>query len=97
MNEVEMLALGYALARTSEVLCPGECLAFRDYLQRVLRNETQIAAVFGGDAAFLVSVDGRPVEGPGSTVPVRPAASSSIDGRDLPWTCSPAAWSGGSA
>jgi hypothetical protein len=26
--------------------------------------------VFGGDEAFVVSVDGRPVEGPESTLPV---------------------------
>jgi hypothetical protein len=69
MNEVEMLALGEALARASDVLSSGECLTFRDYLKRVLRSEGQIAAVFG-DEAFVVSVDGRPVEGPGSTVPV---------------------------
>jgi hypothetical protein len=69
MNEVEMLELGSALARTSEVLRPGECLAFRDYLERIVPCEV-IAAVFGGGEAFVVSVDGRPVEGPGSTVPV---------------------------
>ena len=63
MNEVDMLALGDALARTSEVLRPGECLAFRAYLERVLRSEAQVAAVFDGDEAFVVSVDGRPVEG----------------------------------
>jgi hypothetical protein len=60
MNEVELLALGDALARTSEVLCPGECLAFRNYLERVLRSEAQLAAGFGGDETFVVSVDGRP-------------------------------------
>ena len=52
MNEVEMLALGDALARTSEVLRPGECLAFRNYLERVLRSEAQVAAVFGGDTGL---------------------------------------------
>jgi hypothetical protein len=70
MNEVELLALGDALARTSEVLRPGECLAFRNYLERVLRSEAQLAAVFGGDETFVVSVDGRPVEGLESAVPV---------------------------
>jgi hypothetical protein len=70
MHEIEMLALGDALARTSEVLRPRECLAFRDYLERVLQSKQEIAAVFRGDEAFVVSVDGRPVEGPGSTVPV---------------------------
>jgi hypothetical protein len=38
MNEVEMLALGDALARTSDVLRPGELVAFRDYLARALRS-----------------------------------------------------------
>jgi hypothetical protein len=70
MNEVELLALGDALARTSEVLRPGECLAFRNYLERALRSEAKLAAVFGGDETFVVSVDGRPVEGPESAVPV---------------------------
>jgi hypothetical protein len=46
MNEVELLALGDALARTLDVLQPGEHVAFQ------------------------VSVDGRPVDGPESTVPV---------------------------
>jgi hypothetical protein len=36
MNEVEMLALGDALARTSELVRPDECIPFRDYLERVL-------------------------------------------------------------
>jgi len=35
-----------------------------------LSSEAQIAAVFGSDESCLVSVDGRPVEGPESTVPV---------------------------
>jgi hypothetical protein len=70
MNEVEMLVLGDALARASDVLRPDECLPFRAYLERVLSSEAQIAAVFGSDESFLVSVDGRPVEGPESTVPV---------------------------
>jgi hypothetical protein len=70
MNEVDMLALGDALARTSEVVRRGECLAFRDYLERLARSSAQIAAVFGTAEAFGVSVDGRPVEGPESTVPV---------------------------
>jgi hypothetical protein len=70
MNEVEMLALGDALARTSEVVRPEECIPFRDYLERVVPSEGQIAALFGGDEAFVVSVDGRPVDGPDSTVPV---------------------------
>jgi hypothetical protein len=74
MNEVEMLALGDALARTSEVLRPGECVAFRDYLERVVRSEAQIAAVFGGAEPFVVSVDGQPVDGPESTLPVTAAS-----------------------
>jgi hypothetical protein len=69
MNEVELLALGDALARTSDVLRPGEHVSFRDYLARVLQNEEQITAVFG-ETAFQVSVDRRPVDGPASTVPV---------------------------
>jgi hypothetical protein len=39
MNEVELLALGDALARTSDVLRPGEHVPFRDYLVRVFRSE----------------------------------------------------------
>ncbi len=35
-------------------------------------SEAQVAAGFGGDEAFVVSVDGRPVDGPESTVPVTP-------------------------
>jgi len=73
MNEVEMLALGDALARTSDVLRPGEHVSFRDYLARVLQNEEQIAALFG-ETAFQVSVDGQPVDGPASTVPVTAAS-----------------------
>jgi hypothetical protein len=69
MNEVELLALGEALARTSDVVHPGERIAFRDYLARVLQTEAQIAALFG-DPAFRVSVDGRPVDGPESELPV---------------------------
>jgi hypothetical protein len=74
MNEVEMLAVGDALARTSEVLRPGECVAFRDYLERVVRSEAQIAAVFGSAEPFVVSVDGQPVDGPESTLPVTAAS-----------------------
>src|SRR6267378_2637599 len=69
MNEVEMLALGDALARTSDVLRPGEHVSFRDYLARVLRSEEQITALFA-ETAFQVSIDGRPVEGWESMVPV---------------------------
>ena len=69
MNAVELLALGDALARTSDVLRPGEHVSFRDYLARVLRSEAQIAALFG-ETAFRVSVDGRPVDGPESTLSV---------------------------
>jgi len=69
MNDVELLALGDTLARTSKVLRPGEHVAFGDYLARVLRSEAQIAALFG-ETAVQVSVDGRPVEGPESAVPV---------------------------
>ena len=69
MNDVELLAFGDALARTSDVLRPGEHVSFRDYLARVLQNEEQIAALFG-ETAFQVSVDGRPVDGPESTLSV---------------------------
>jgi hypothetical protein len=70
MNETEMLALGEALARTADVLRPGEQVPFRDYVRRVLDGgEGQIEALFG-DGAFLVSVDGRPVDGGDSAVPV---------------------------
>jgi hypothetical protein len=69
MNEVEMLALGDTLARTSDVLRPGEHVSFRDYLARALRSEAQITALFG-ETTLLVSVDGRAVDGPESTVPV---------------------------
>lgn len=70
MNEVEMLALGEALARTSDVLHPGECISFCDYLERVSQRGVQPAAVFGGNKGFMVSVDGWPVQGPESTVSV---------------------------
>jgi hypothetical protein len=73
MNEVELLALGDALARTSDVLRPGEHVSFRDYLARALRSEGQIAALFG-EATFRVSVDGRPVDGPESMLPVTAAS-----------------------
>jgi hypothetical protein len=53
MNEVELLALGEVLARTTDTLRPGEYLPFHDY------------AVF---------VDGRPVDGPESTLPVTAAS-----------------------
>jgi hypothetical protein len=68
MNEVELLALGDTLSRTSDVLRPGEHVSFRDYLARVFRSEEQIAALFG-ETAFQVSVDGRPVDGADSTRP----------------------------
>jgi len=42
-----MLALGEALARTAEVLRPGERVPFRDYLRRVLDGGGgQIAALW---------------------------------------------------
>jgi hypothetical protein len=69
MNEVELLALGDALARTADVLRPGEAVSFRDYLARALGSPEQIAALFG-EATFQVAVDGRPVDGPESTLPV---------------------------
>jgi hypothetical protein len=74
MNEVEMLALGDALARTSGVVHPDECIPFRDYLERALGSQRQIAAVFDGGEAFVVSVDGRLVDGPDSTVGVTAAS-----------------------
>jgi len=70
MNEVEMLALGEALARTSDVLHPGECIPFCDYLERVSQRGVRPATVFGGNKAFMVSVDGQPVEGPDATLSV---------------------------
>jgi hypothetical protein len=73
MNEVELLALGDALARTSDVLRPGEHVSFRAYLARALRSEAQIAALFG-ETTFQVSVDGQPVDGPESTLPVTAAS-----------------------
>ena len=57
------------VARTSDVLRPGERIAFRDYLARVPQSAEQTAALFG-DPSFHVSVDGRPVDGPESAVPV---------------------------
>ena len=70
MNEVEMLALGEALARTSDVLHPGECIPFCDYLERVSQRWMRPATVFGENKGFTVSVDGRLVEGPASTLSV---------------------------
>ena len=74
MNEVELLALGEALARTTDTLRPGEYLPFHDYLRRVVRDEAQLAAMFQGGEAYAVSVDGRPVDGPESTRPVTAAS-----------------------
>ena len=73
MNEVELLALGDALARTSDVLRPGEHVSFRDCLARVLSSDELIAALFR-EPGFQVTVDGRPVDGPESTVPVTAAS-----------------------
>lgn len=84
MNEVEMLALGDALARTSELVRPDECIPFRDYLERVLGSAGQIAAVFGGGEAFAVSVDGGLVDGPASTVPVTAASRVVLYRREGP-------------
>ena len=70
MNEVDLLALGEALARTTETLRPDGCLPFCDYLERVVQDEAQRAAIFQSGGAYAVSLDGRPVEGPASTVPV---------------------------
>jgi len=98
MNDVELLALGDALARTSDILRRGEHVSFRDYLARVLRSEEQIAALFG-ETAFHVSVDGRPVDGARVHVARdrrKPCRTLSAAGAH-PWTCSPGAWSGGSA
>jgi hypothetical protein len=70
MNETEMLALGEALARTANVLRPDEQVPFRDYVRRVLgTGEGQLTALFG-DGTFVVSVDGRPVDGCDSAIPV---------------------------
>ena len=70
MNETEMLALGEALARTADVLRADEQVPFRDYVRRVLEpGEGQLAALFGA-GAFVVSVDGRPVDGCDSAIPV---------------------------
>ena len=70
MNQTEMLALGEALARTADILRPDEQVPFRDYVRRVLEpGEGQLAALFG-DGAFIVSVDGQPVEGCDSVIPV---------------------------
>jgi hypothetical protein len=70
MNETEMLALGEALARAADVLRPDEQVPFRDYVRRVLEGgEGQLAALFA-DGAFVVSVDGRPVDDCDSSIPV---------------------------
>ena len=70
MNETELLELGTALARTSDVLRPGTRAPFCDYLLIVLANHGgEIEDLFGG-SVFLVSVDGQVVEGPDSSIPV---------------------------
>lgn len=70
MNETEILALGEALARTADVLCRGEQMPFGEYVRRILgRDEDQLRALFS-DLSLSVSVDGRPVDGPESTMPV---------------------------
>ncbi|MGH7299013.1 MAG: hypothetical protein ACREK9_09185 [Candidatus Rokuibacteriota bacterium] len=74
MSETEMLALGEALARTMNVLRPGERIPFRDYLRRVLRDSEDQIAALSGESAFIVSVDGQPVEGPDSERSVAPGS-----------------------
>ncbi len=50
----------------------GEQVPFREYIRRVVHaGEGQIAALFA-DGGFLVAVDGRPVDGGDSSVPVTP-------------------------
>jgi hypothetical protein len=84
MNETEMLALGEALARTADVLRPGEQVPFRDYARRVLdESEGQLAAVFG-DPAFTITVDGRRVEDRGSMMPVTAASRVVLSRRQGP-------------
>lgn len=70
MNETEILALGEALARTADVLRHGEQVPFGEYVRRILgRDEDQLRALFS-DLSLFLSVDGRPVDGPESTMPV---------------------------
>ena len=70
MNATDMLALGEALARTTDVLHPGEQLPFRDYVGRVLdAGERRILALLG-DTSFVVSVDGHPLASFDSAIPV---------------------------
>ena len=62
---------------------PGEHVSFRDYLARALRSEAQITALFG-ETTLLVSVDGRAVDGPESTVPVTAASHVVLYRRQVP-------------
>lgn len=70
MNETEILALGEALARTADVLRHGEQVPFGEYVRRILgTDEDRLRGLFGVLSLF-VSVDGQPVDGADSTVPV---------------------------
>ena len=70
MNDTELLALGDALARTEEVLRPGEQLTFADYIARALGSDAQIAALASGSETLIITVDGHRIEGLDALVPV---------------------------
>ena len=53
MNETEMLALGEALARTADVLRPGEQVPFRAYVRRVLDAGDSAVPVTAGSRVVL--------------------------------------------
>ena len=74
MNDTELLELGAALARPSDVLRPGTVAPFRDYLRQVLADHRARIQDLFGDGACLVSVDGRMVDGPDAAVPVTAAS-----------------------
>jgi hypothetical protein len=84
MNETDLLELGTALARTTDVLGPGMIAPFRDYLRVVLADHGGEVKDLFGDATCLVSVDGQVVEGPDSTVPVTAASRVGLYRRQEP-------------
>ena len=70
MNETELLELGTALARTSDILRPGTRAPFCDYPLMVLANHGGEIEDLCGGSVYLVSVDGQVVDGSDSRVPV---------------------------
>ena len=75
MSETELIELGTASARTSDVLRPASTAPFRDYVRVVLADlGVAVETLFSPEAARQVTVDGQPVDGPESRLPVTTAS-----------------------